>query len=126
MHDAFADAFNRRDRDALAALLDADATAEVLGAPFPLEVGRERIQATSLPHLLDETVGLVASTVDAGAERWVVLRTEQGHGPIDTAVHLEHDGTTIHRLAYVTGPHQPERLHAIGSACGLPTVADAG
>jgi hypothetical protein len=122
---AFVEAFNARDLDAMAALLATDATAQVLGAPFPEEQGAEMIRHTSLPHVCDPELGLVASRVIFEGRDWILLRIPGESGPIDTALSAAVEGGAIQRIEYVVAPHQPERLRALGAACDLPTAADA-
>lgn len=123
---AFAEAFNRRDLAGASALLAPDATAEVLDSGFPEERGREVIECTSLPYLLDPAALLVASVVLAEGDPWVLLRSDDGSGPIDTAIRARIRQGKILRLEYLVAPHQPEALRAVGLACGLPTAADDG
>lgn len=52
--ESFVAAFNARDLQALAARLAPEATARVVGAPFPEEVGRDAIRETSLAYLLGD------------------------------------------------------------------------
>jgi len=123
--DLFGQAFNRSDLAALKALLAPDATAEVLGSGFPVEEGRDTIARTSLPHLLDPDAALTASSLAAGeGEDWILLRTQEGRGPIDAAIRAVVVGDRVERLEYVVAPHRPVELRRIGAACGLPTVAD--
>ncbi|MBL4847960.1 MAG: nuclear transport factor 2 family protein [Planctomycetes bacterium] len=49
----FVEAFNASDLDAMAALLSTNATAQVLGAPFPEEQGADVIRHTSFPHICE-------------------------------------------------------------------------
>ena len=125
LHQTFADAFNARDLQALVNLLADDATAEVLGSPFPIEQGPDQIAKTSFPHVLDEQAALRASLGVAEGERWILLRANAGAGPVDTAIRLETKGSSIARVEYVVAPHQPRRLRALGAACGIATAADA-
>ena len=118
----FVAAFNDSDLDAMAALLSADASAQVLGAPFPEEQGAATNRHTSFPHICE--LDLVASLTSVGGAEWILLRTEGGRGPIDTALKLRVVGATIERIEYLVAPHQPEQLRALGAACGLPTLAE--
>ena len=122
-HERFVKAFNGRQVPRVAELLAPDATAEVLGSPFPVEHGREVIARTSLPHVLAPEAGLVASLGVAKGTPWILLRTQDGAGPIDTAIRIDHEGTRVTRIEYVVAPHEPMALRAIGAQLGLPTVA---
>ena len=115
----FAAAFNARDIDAMAALLTPDATAQVVGAPFPEECGADKIRVTSFPYLCDAR--LTASVVEIEGTEWVLLRNDAGE--IDTALDVRRDGDLVTRIEYIVAPHRPERLRALGAACGLPTVS---
>ena len=122
IHEHFIEAFNAGAVARLADLLADDATAQVLGSPFPVEKGRDAIARTSLPHVLDPSAGLVASLGNARDEPWILLRTENGRGPIDTAIRIGHDAGRVTRIEYVVAPHQPDALRALGEQLGLPTV----
>ena len=121
---AFVDAFNRHDDSALCALLADDATARVLGAPFPEERGAQAIGNTSLPYLLDPKGHLGASVAEVEGAPGILLRAEDGEGPIDTAIRIETNADRICCLEYIVAPHEPSRLLAIGAALNLPTAAD--
>ncbi len=116
---AFVDAFNDRDLERLRAELVADAVAHVVGAPFPLEEGRDVIARTSLPYLLE--AGLVAQLVDLEGTPGIALLIGGAAGPIDVFVRVERAGGGICALAYLTAPHAPEELRAVGQSLGLRT-----
>ena len=126
IHERLVEAFNRREIPRVVQLLAPDATAEVLGSPFPVERGRDVIARTSLPHVLDSKAGLVASVALANGHPWILLRSQGGRGPIDTAIRIDHEGGRVTRIEYVVAPHQPEALRTLGAQLGLPTVAPAG
>ena len=123
VHERFVEAFNARQVPRVADLLTDDATAEVLGSPFPVERGRDAIASTSLPHVLDPGAGLVASVVHADGHPWILLRADEGQGPIDTAIRIDHEASRVTRIEYLVAPHQPEALRALGAQLGLPTRA---
>lgn len=123
VHERFAEAFNSRQVPRVAELLADDATAEVLGSPFPVERGREVIARTSLPHVLAPEAGLVASVAVTAGHPWILLRADAGKGPIDTAIRIDHEGSEVTRIEYVVAPHQPEALRTLGAQLGLPTRA---
>lgn len=123
LHERFVEAFNTGEIPRVVDLLAPDATAEVIDSPFPVERGRDVIAHTSLPHVLDSEAGLVASLAVAHGTRWILLRTEEGRGPIDTAIRIDHEGALVTRIEYVVAPHDPSALQAIGAELGLPTVA---
>jgi len=123
VHERFVAAFNGREIPRIAELLATDATAEVLGSPFPVERGRDVIAGTSLPHVLDPGAGLVASFALAAGQPWILLRGDEGRGPIDTAIRIDHEGSRVTRIEYVVAPHQPEALRTLGAQLGLPTLA---
>jgi ketosteroid isomerase-like protein len=122
----FVAAFNAGDLDALAALLAADATAEVIGAPFPQEQGREKIRATSLPHLLDAELSLTAIAADVEGSPGLIL-VQGAAGAVDTAVlcTAAPDGSALTRLEYLVVPHQPDRVAAVAAALGRPVATEA-
>lgn len=120
----FVQAFNARDPERLSGLLAHDASAKVLGAPFPLEEGPEVIRATSFAHLLEADPPLTASRARIVSGECVLLRTEEGRGPIDTVILFGLADFRIQHLDYVTAPHVPEQLRRAGRGCGIPTVAD--
>jgi len=122
--DDFVRAFNRRDAHDMAGLLAHDATAQVLGSPFPQEQGPEAIRTTSFPHLLEADPPLTASRARIVGGDCVLLRTREGRGPIDTVVLFGLADFRIQHLDYVVAPHEPKRLRRIGRSCGLPTLAD--
>lgn len=124
VHERLVAAFNRRDVPRVVELLAADATAEVLGSPFPVERGRDTIARTSVPHVLDPAAGLVASLAVAGERPWILLRGDEGRGPIDTAIRIDHERDLVTRIEYVVAPHQPEALRTLGAQLGIPTVAE--
>ena len=113
--ESFATAFNARDLNALKACLADHATAQVIGAPFPEEVGRDTIAQTSLPYLLEESRKLRAVTVEHPAVS-VLLLDEQDR--LDVAIHLEADSDVITLLHYYTMPNTPDRMTAIAAECG--------
>ena len=119
---AFVAAFNARDLDALRALLAEDATAQVLGAPFPEERGAAAIATTSLPHLLEPDADLGAALAEHDGRRLVLLRRDRGAGPLDTVVEASVSGGRVRRLAYTVAPFRPDELAALGDALGIPTV----
>ena len=47
--DRFASAYNERSLKSLTSLLSNDATAQVMGSPFPVEEGRKKIAETWFP-----------------------------------------------------------------------------
>ena len=114
----FVEAFNRGDVTEIGDALAPDASARVLGAPFPEEQGRDVILRTSIPHLLDGS--LRAEPVDVEGAPGVVLCTEDG--AIDVAVLVSVDEVHVTQLHYVTGPHEPDRLRAVGVALGRITT----
>lgn len=119
----FIDAFNARDLPAMEEVLAPDATAQVVAAPFPVEQGAPAIMATSIPYLLDSE--LHASAADVEEAPGILLRAAAGSGPIDVAIQVIADANLIARLDYITGPHQPERLRALGAALGIATTESA-
>ena len=121
-YEAFAAAFNDRDLQALGALLADDAWAEVLGAPFPREVGRDAILSTSFPYLLEADPPLAARVRTEGERIWLLLCVD---GVVDTAIRATVERERVTSLEYVVGPHRPDELRRIGRVCDLPTVADA-
>lgn len=121
----FAKAFNERDLDGMASVLAPDATAQVLGAPFPEEVGAAAIRETSFPHICGAELDLAASWFQTESSNYILLREDQGRGPIDTVLDCTFVGPgVIERIEYLVAPHMPQRLAAFGRRCGLPTVAD--
>lgn len=124
LHADFVLAFNRGDLDGMAALLQPSATAQVLGAPFPEEVGAAVIRETSFPHICGADLDLSASRARIVGGDCVLLRTEGGGGPVDTVLLFTLGDEGIARIEYVVAPHEPERLRRIGASCGIPTLAD--
>lgn len=105
---AFADAFNARDIDAMVRLLSDDATAEVLRSGFPVEVGKEAIRTTSFPYLLEggELRGVAVS------EALVFLCNQVEE--VDVIVRLE-GGGVIESIEYlVTGFSRGEMVEVAG------------
>ncbi len=122
--DDFARAFNQREVGDMARLLAHDATARVLGAPFPTEEGSDVIRVTSFPHLLEADPPLTASRARIESGDCVLLRTDEGRGPIDSVLLFGLADFRIQHIDYVVAPHDPEQLRQIGRSCGLPTLAD--
>ncbi len=120
--DRFVEAFNQRELPAIRETLAEDAIAQVTGAPFPHEVGRDAIAEVSLPYLFDSD--MMASVVDVEGERGLVLRTEVGRGPVDVVIAVGADDRGITRIDYVVAPHEPVRFAAICEALGLQTTSD--
>lgn len=121
--DAFVDAFNRRDPDALASLLDQDATAEILGVAE--ERGREVIRAQSLAE------GLAHPTPQEA--QWILLAGEPVvlvHYPRPTGERalgwIIRPGISDGRIStWRTYFYTPELLDWAGGELGVP-VESAG
>jgi hypothetical protein len=108
--DQFVAAFNDKNLDGLGACLAEDASAQVLGSPFPVEEGRDAICATSLPYLLESD--LQARRVDHPTIAVVLLRD----GCLDVAIEMD-DG--IATLRYLTMPHRSDELRTVASDLAL-------
>jgi histidine triad (HIT) family protein len=108
---SFAEAFNKRDVAVLKALHAPDATAQVMGSPFPEEHGIDDIVKKSLSHMLDEDNPLTASTGELGGRALILFR--DGTGKLDTAAYMSESGGKITRMEYIVSYHRAEELNLI-------------
>ncbi len=118
--DQFVEAFNTRQLDPISSLLQDDAVAQVVEAPFPREEGRETIMKTSIPYMAGGD--LAASVVVIDGHSRVIFRTQGGQGPLDVIAHIDLQDKHIQRIDWITGPHCPVELHKAGKALGLETT----
>ena len=117
-----AEAFNRHDKEAMSALLAPDATAQVLGSPFPEEIGAATIATTSFTYLLDDAarpLGAEARMLKGDA---CVLLRRQGDGALDVLFRIRHRAGKLTRIEYlVTGFRRDEMLSLVNSL-GIPVA----
>jgi hypothetical protein len=109
---AFAEAFNARDVNALKALFATDATSQVMGSPFPEEVGVDDIAAKSLSHMLDPDTPLTASPAELAGRGLILFH--DGEGRLDAAAYVSEAGEKITRTEYIVKWHREEELNLIG------------
>ena len=126
--DAFAERFNARDLEGLAALLAEDATAEVLDSGFPVERGRDVIAKTSLPHILGEIDPPLSARVWAATDEEPLVLLVTADDVLDTVVRVigseaSPPNASITRLEYLVGWHRPADLAGIAAAAGLTFTA---
>jgi RNA polymerase sigma-70 factor (ECF subfamily) len=116
----FVDAFNRRDADALVALLHADASADIVGVAE--EFGREVIRAQSLAEAMASSVRYVAEAGEVEGERVVLVHTEQPGGSLALTwiIRLEIGAGQI--LRWVSYYFTPELLTHVASLRGVPVT----
>ena len=119
----FADAFNRRDVNALGDLLCSDATAEVVGSGWPEEQGRAAILATSIPHIMDEGTPLAAEARHSGDGVFVLLRRKNG-GELDTVLRCQSRDGKISRLDYLVTGFCRAEMARLAEPLGIPLCRD--
>jgi histidine triad (HIT) family protein len=107
----FAEAFNKRDVAALKSLYAADATAQVMGSPFPEEHGAEDIAKKSLNHMLDEENPLTATAGQITGRPLVLFRDQTGK--LDAAAWVAESDGKIKRMEYIVTWHRAEELNLI-------------
>jgi histidine triad (HIT) family protein len=107
----FADAFNKRDVPTLKSLYAADATAQVMGSPFPEEHGVEDIAKKSLNHMLDEDNPLTATPGQLAGRALVLFRDQTGK--LDAAAYVTEAEGKIRRMEYIVVWHRAEELNLI-------------
>ncbi|HTL52301.1 MAG TPA: hypothetical protein VL860_07005 [Planctomycetota bacterium] len=100
----FASAYNLSDLPTLVALLSESATAEVLGAPFEEEIGREKIARTSLPYILQPGPHALTAEVHRLGEAEFVLLVRQESRLIEMCVQVQATAGKITRLEYWVVP----------------------
>jgi len=117
----FADAFNARDLDAMTALLAPEATAQVLGSPFPVEERPATIRATSFAYLLAEEDGsLQAEPVRHAGTDYVLLRKSAGVRALDCVARLRVLEARIEGIEYLVSAFRKSELASLAAALGLP------
>jgi len=104
----FAEAFNKRDVAALKALYTADATAQVMGSPFPEERGVEDIAKKSLSHMLDEDNPLTAAAAQIAGKPLVLFRNQSGK--LEAAAWVTENEGKIGRMEYIVSWHRADEL----------------
>ncbi|MBI2923082.1 MAG: hypothetical protein HYY18_18665 [Planctomycetes bacterium] len=123
MADRLADAFHRRDMEAMAALLAESATAQVLGSPFPEESGAASIAKTSFPYLLDDAhEPLFAEARSLKNEECVLLRRKRD-GALDVLLRLRLDAGRIARIEYLVTGFRREDMLALVESLGILVAA---
>jgi hypothetical protein len=88
-----------------------DATAQVMGSPFPEERGIEDIAKKSLPHMLDEDNPLTASTGELGGRALILFR--DAGGKLDAAAYLSESNGLVTRMEYIVSFHRADELNLI-------------
>jgi hypothetical protein len=120
--DSFIAAFNARDLGALKAPLAADATAQVIGSPFPVEHGPDVIAATSLPHMPGGSgEELVAEAFDEAGQQWVLLIASDG--TLDTAATAAVSEDGITRIEYFVTHFALDTVRRVANARGISVRA---
>ncbi len=116
----FVDAFNRRDADALVALLHADASADIVGVAE--EFGREVIRAQSLAEAMASPVRYVAEPAEVAGERVVLVHVERPGEPLALTwiIRLTIEAGQI--LRWVSYYFTPELLTHVAALRGVPAV----
>jgi histidine triad (HIT) family protein len=107
----YAETFNKRDAAALKALYAPDATAQVMGSPFPEERGIEDIAKKSLNHMLDDDNPLTASSGELGGRALILFH--DGAGKLDAAAYMSEAGGKVTRMEYIVSYHRAEELNLI-------------
>jgi hypothetical protein len=106
----FAEAFNQRNLQDMAALLADDATAEVLGSGFGIETGRSMITQTSLQHILDDKrAPLQAEAREIAGDTFVLLLRKSDRS-LDVATRLQTANNRICRLEYLVTHFRREEM----------------
>lgn len=116
----FVDAFNRRDADALVALLHADASADIVGVAE--EFGREVIRTQSLAEAMASPVRYAAELADVEGERVVLVHVERAGEPpaLGWIIRLAAEaGQIVHWVSYY---FTPELIAHIASQRGVPAL----
>lgn len=122
MIDKFVAAFNARNLDGLKALLATDATAQVIGAPFPVERGADVIAATSLPHMLGGDERLSAESFNHDGKPWVLFRAPDG--TLDTVATIAFERGLITRIEYFVTHFAAKVVAKIAKARGIAVRTD--
>jgi histidine triad (HIT) family protein len=107
----FAEAFNKRDVATLKSLYAGDATAQVIGSPFPEERGVEDIAKKSLNHMLDEDNPLTACAGQLAGRALVLFRDQTGK--LDVAAYVTEQDGKIKRMEYIVSFHRADELNLI-------------
>ena len=116
-----AEAFNRRDLDAMAALLAPKATAKVLGSEMPTEEGPTTIRDTSLNYLLREEEGsLQAEACAHEGTDYVLVRSGKGERPLDCAMRVLSAEGQITRIEYLVLWFREAELKQLAADLSLP------
>lgn len=111
-------AFNARDPDAIAALLDEEATTTIVGSAD--EFGRAVTRSASLAEWAAEPEEQWAEpgTLDGRPAIFILHRTEGGGRALGSMIRLEGDATAIHRQW--TYYYTPELLRYAAARLGVP------
>ena len=94
-----------------------NATAKVIGAPFPLEVGRAQILATSIPHLREGAPTTARTAEHEGTPLVLLVRTEDDK--LECILRLGVERDQVSRIEYLTVPNARDEMLTIADAKGL-------
>ena len=104
----------------ISSCLASEATACVVGAPFPEEIGRDTIRDTSLAYLLDHEPHLRAEAVEHPAADILLL---DDRNRVEMAIHVKEADGRATSLDYYTVPHRPDEVAEIARDLGREIAA---
>ena len=112
-------AYNQKSNEGMTALLAEDATAEVIGSGFPVEVGPDVISKTSFPHILDEVESpLSAEAHEIDGVPVIVLR-RKSDGLVDMLMKLKDKSGLIGRIDYLVVHFRRDEMVEMVTPLGL-------